>query len=302
MEGGIVLNEKPSLRQPYLVVGFAGWIDGGQAATGTVKHLVRKLGATRFGEMPVSPYNLFQVPGVESLRPICKIEDGLPTELRLPRNEFFYWKRGEGDEGHDLVLLLGVEPNLGWPEYIAQVLDLAQSLGVVRVYSVGSVLGGVPHTREPAISCTLSHRELKEEIDQYQVRYSSYEGPSTFNVALLFHCRERGLEAVQLTGRAVYYPEFGIVVSYNPAVILALVRRLEGILGLELGLSDLEEASRDLVERLNTMVGQSSQLRSYVEELERNFVEMRYERPIKAAPEEIVRGAEEFLKRQQHRG
>lgn len=299
MDGHIILHETPSLREPYLLAGFSGWVDGGQAATGILKYLIRKLNATRFAEIPVSEFNVFQVPGVESLRPHSKTEDGVVTDFHIPRNELFYWKRAQPDQGHDLVLLLGVEPQLHWPEFIAEVMDLAQRLGVVGVYSVGAVLGGVPHTRDPAVSCAVSDSALKRELDQYKVRYSNYEGPSTFNTALLVQCRERGLKAVQLNGRAVYYPEFGIIIAYNPMVILALLKRLRGLLGLELDLSDLEAASHELVERLNSLESQSTKLREYVEELERNFVELRYESPIAGAPEEIIRDAEEFLRRRQ---
>ncbi|MBI2916447.1 MAG: PAC2 family protein [Chloroflexi bacterium] len=298
MNGRILIREMPSLRQPYLVAGFSGWVDGGQAATGTVKYLVRKLDATPFAEIPVADFNVFQMPGVESLRPHSKTEDGVITEFRPPRNELFYWKKPGPGPGHDLVLLQGVEPQLRWPEFIGEVLDLAQRLGVGTVYSVGAVLGGVPHTREPAVSCAVSHPALKRELEQFKVRYSNYEGPATFNTALLVQCRERGLKAVHFNGRAVYYPEFGIVVAYNPMVMLALLKRLRVLLGVDVDLSDLESASRELVERLNGLETQSAKLREYVAELERNFTEMRYEPPISGAPEEIVRDAEEFLRRQ----
>lgn len=299
MDGHVVLRETPTLQQPYLVAGFSGWVDGGQAATGLVKYLVRKLSATPFAEVPMSDFNLFQVPGIESLRPHSKTEDGVITDFRIPRNEIYYWKRPPTEPGHDLVILLGVEPQLHWPQFISELLNLAERLGVVGVYSVGAVLGGVPHTREPSVSCAISDPALKRELDKYKVRYSSYEGPSTFSTAMLVQCRERGLKATHFNGRAVYYPEFGIVIAYNPSVILALLRRLCGLLNLELDLSDLEAASRELAERLNSLVAQSSKLREYVEELERNFVELRYEPPITGAPEEIIRDAEEFLRRRQ---
>ncbi len=299
MDGHIIVRETPSLRQPHLLVGFSGWVDGGQAATGTVKYLVRKLKATPFAEIPISDFNVFQIPGVESLRPHSKTEDGVITDFRVPRNEFFYWKRAPSEAGRDLVMVVGVEPQLHWPEFIAEVLDFVQRLGVASVYSVGAVLGGVPHTREPAVSCAVSEPALKKELDQYKVRYSNYEGPSTFNTAFLAQCRERGLKGVHLNGRAVYYPEFGIMVAYNPMVILALLKRLRGLLGLDVDLADLESASHELVERLNSLEAQSAKLREYVEEMERSFVEMRYEPPIAGAPEEMIRDAEEFLRRHQ---
>ncbi|MFQ5825928.1 MAG: PAC2 family protein [Dehalococcoidia bacterium] len=292
----LTIQERPRLRQPYLVAGFSGWLDGGEASTGTVKYLIRRLRAKKFAEIATTDFQVFQVPGIEPLRPHIKFEEGVIKEVRFTSNEFFYWKNEKAEGKRDLILLLGTEPNLRWLEYLDGVLDLAQQFGVKKVYSVGGVMGGVPHTREPAISCGVSDPHLKEELDKYAVRYSNYEGPSTFNSILLTACQKRGVEAVHMTGRAVYYPDFNIVIPYNPQVIHSILKRLVRMLGISLDLSDLERAGRELVDKLNFMAEQSSQLREYVEELERNYVEQRYEEPIQGAPEDFVRDAEEFLR------
>ena len=297
MDESLIIHERPTLREPCLVAGFSGWLDGGEASTGTVNYLIRKLEARRFAEISIRDFNIFQVPGIAAMRPHVKTEDGLVTEVRYPQNEFFYWKNEEENaDAGDLILLLGTEPNLRWQEYTRAVADLAQEFGVKRMYSVGAVLGGVPHTKEPTVSCAISDVRLKEELERYTVRFSNYEGPSTFNSALVAAFGQRGIEAVHMTGRAVYYAEVSVAIPHDPKTIYALLRRLRRLLRIELDLSDLERQSRELEDKLNFMVSQSTRLRDYVQELERNYVEMRYEEPIEGAPEEFVRGVEEFLR------
>jgi proteasome assembly chaperone (PAC2) family protein len=163
------------------------------------------------------------------------------------------------------------------------------------MYSVGAILGGVPHTKEPTVSCSVGDSSLKAELGRYAVRFSNYEGPATFNNILVAAFARRGIEAVHMTGRAIYYPEFNIAIPHDPKAIYSLLRRLRRMLSISPDLSDLEKQSRELEEKLNFMVSQSPRLRDYVQELEGNFEELRYEEPIEGAPEEFVKGVEEFL-------
>ena len=266
----LTIHERPRLREPYLIAGFTGWLDGGEASTGSLKYLIRKLRAKKFAEINTTDFQVYQVPGIEPLRPHIKFDEGVVAEYRFPTKE-----------------------------YLDAVLDLAQQFKVKRIYSVGGVMGGVPHTREPAISCGVSDPFLKEELDKHAVRYSNYEGPSTFNGILLTACQKREMEAVHMTGRSIYYPDFNIVIPYNPKVIHTILVRLNKMLGIGLDLSDLKKAGQELEEKLNFMAEQSPQLRQHIEELERNYAELKYEEPIQGAPEDFVRDAEEFLR--QHR-
>jgi len=296
MNESLIIQERPTLREPRLIVGFSGWLDGGEASTGTVQYLITKLQAKAFAEIASRDFYVFQVPGIASMRPQVKLEDGLVKEIRFPQNEFFYWKNEEDTGAGDLILLLGTEPNLRWQEYTDAILDIAQQFGVKRMYSVGAVLGGVPHTKEPTVSCSISDLKLRTELERYAVRFSGYEGPATFNSMLVAAFARRGIEAMHMTGRAIYYPEFNIAIPHDPKAIYSLLRRLRRLLRISLDLSDLEKQCQELEEKLNFMVSQSPRLRDYVQELEGSFEEMRYEEPIEGSPEEFVKGVEEFLR------
>jgi len=292
--GNVVFGEKPRLRQPYMVFGISGWVDGGEAATGSVSYLRRKLEAITFAEMPIRKFHVFQVPGQISLGTHITIEDGIIKEHRFPQNQFFYWVNPRAD--HDLILFLGTEPNLNWEEYAGAILDVAQEFAVTRIYRLGGVLDNHPYTKEPGVSCICTSPELKEEMQKYGVQFTSYKGPSTFGTTLLYFCQNRGMEMAGMTARATYYPDFNIVISYNPKAIRALVRRLNHLLGLKLDLSDLDKEVDHLQDKLASVARHNAEFAAYIKQLEKDYVEVKYEEPLDISADEAVEIAEELLK------
>ncbi len=290
-----VVTEKPRLRHPYMVCGINGWVDGGEAATGTIQYLLRKLEARKFAEIPIDEFHIFQVPGQVSLRPHVRMEDGILKEHHFPQNQFFYWVNPNAD--NDLILFLGTEPNLNWEAYTDAILSIAEGFAVVRIYFLGGVLDRIPHTKEPNVSCSCSSPELKEEMQKYSVHFGSYEGPGSFGTTLLYICQNRGMKMVSFSVRATYYPEFNIVIPHNPKAIRAVVRRLNHLLRLKLDISDLNTEVKEFEAKLEFMASHNPEFRTYIEKLEKDFVEVRYEEPLDISADEAVRIAEEFLKR-----
>jgi len=294
-QGNLVIMKKPKLRHPYLVCGISGWVDGGEAATGTTQYLIGKLGARKFAEIPLDRFHIFQVPGQVSLRPEVRIENGMLEEHQFPRNEFFYWVNAKGDS--DLILFLGTEPNLHWEEYADAILGIADEFTATRVYHLGGVLDRTPHTKEPNVSCVCSSPEIRREMQKYGVQFTSYEGPGSFGTTLVHICQKRGVEAVTLMARATYYPEFDILVPRNPKSIRAIVRRLNSLCHLNLEASDLDAQAKEFEDKLEFMVSHNPELRAYITELEKEYVEVKYEEPLEISADEAVRIAEELLKK-----
>lgn len=292
--GNVIIVEKPKLRHPYMVCGISGWVDGGEAATGSIQYLVRKLEAKEFAEMPIDRFHIFQAPGQLSLRPHIRIEDGILKEHRFPQNQFFYWVDPNAD--NDLILFLGTEPNLNWEEYAEAILGVAEEFAVIRIYLLGGVLDKTPHTREPGVSCTCSSEKLKEEMQKCSVQFSNYEGPGSFATTLLHLCQARQRQMVSITARATYYPEFNIVIPHNPKTIRAVVRMLSRMLYLNLDVLDLDKQTEEFESKLSFIASQNPRFQAYVEELEKDFAEDKYEESLEMSPDEAVRLAEEFLK------
>ena len=296
-QGNVVFVKKPKLRRPHMVCGISGWVDGGEASTGSVRYLIRKLKAKRFAEIPIEKFHIFQIPGQPSLRPQVRIEDGILKEHRLPENQFFYCVNPNTD--NDLILFLGSEPNLNWQEYIDSILSIAHEFAVARMYFLGGVLDKTPHTKEPSVSCTCSSEEVKEEMRKYGVRFGSYEGPGTFGTTLLHICQKRKVPVVSIMTRATYYPEFNIAIPRNPRSISALVSRLNSMLSLGIDISDLEREAVEIETKLGTMASHDPKFQAYIEDLEKDFIEVKYQEPLDISADEAIRLAEELLKKRQ---
>ena len=292
--GNVIIVQKPKLRRPYLVLGISGWVDGREAATGSTRYLVRKLKAKSFAEIPLDRFHIFQVPGQLSLRPQIRIEDGLLKEHRFPQNQFFYWVNPDAD--NDLILFLGTEPNLNWEEYAEAILSVAEEFAVVRIYLLGGVLDKTPHTKEPGVSCACSSEQLLQEMRKYGMHFSNYEGPGRFGTTLLYICQKKRVPMVSITARATYYPEFNIVIPRNPKSIRAVVRRLNSLLCLNLDFSDLDREAEEFEAKLGFMASHNPEFQAYIEELEKDFTEVKYEEPLDISANEAVQIAEEFLK------
>jgi proteasome assembly chaperone (PAC2) family protein len=279
-----------------MVCGISGWVDGGEVSTGSIKFLIRKLEATRFAEIPVARFHIYQIPGQTSLRPQIKIENGLLKEHRFPENSLFYWINPAAES--DIILFLGTEPNLNWEEYIETIFGLADEFAVARIYLLGGVLDETPHTKEPTVSCTCTSPELREAMQKYRVQFSNYEGPGSFATTMLYACRKQDRDMVSLTARATYYPEFNIIIPHNPKSIRAVAKRLNNLLHLKLDFTELDREAAEFEGKLSFMASQSPRLQSYVEKLEKNYVELAYEEPLELSADEAVKLAEEFLRQE----
>ena len=294
-KGNITFTEKPTLRRPYMVCGLSGWVDGGEVATGGVRYLIKQFTAKKFAEMPAPRYHVYQVPGQISLRPLFKMEDGLIAEHHFPKNQFFYAVNPASD--HDLILFLGTEPSINWEEYANSLVDIAKEFQAARMYLLGGVLDETPHSREPKVSCSCTGAELRDEMRRYNVTFSNYEGPGSFLTNVLYFCKTRGLDAVSFSARATYYPEYNIVIPHNPKSIKAVLVRLNNLMRLNLSFTELDSEAREFEGKLEFMRGQSPRFHAYVEELEKNYIEMPYEEPLEMSSDEAIKFAEDFLKK-----
>jgi proteasome assembly chaperone (PAC2) family protein len=285
--------ERPKLKKPYMVCGIGGWVDGGAAATGTVRYLVRRLKAKHFAEIPIARFHIFQIPGQESLRPKVRMKDGLLEDHRFPSNRFSYWVHPNAD--HDLIFFRGTEPNLNWEEYAEAIFSLASEMSVSRIYLLGGVMDACPHTREPWVSFACTSAELKEEMAQRAMGDSNYEGPGSIETTVMHYCQARGLDTASLVAGSTFYPDFDVAIGYNPKVIRALMKRLNPLLGLKLDLADLDTMVEDFEGKMDLLVGRSDKFKAHVAQLEEKYEEVVYEEPLDLSGEEAVEMVQEFL-------
>ena len=258
------IYERPNLRNPRLLLGFSGWMDGGNVSTGTIKCLIDKLSAQKFAEITAEGFYIYNFPGsmeVSSLfRPHTRIKAGLIKSFEVPKNEFFC------DEQHDLILFLGKEPNLAWEDFADCVFLLCKEFRVTLVYFIGSVAGLVPHTREPRLFSSVSDAKLKDALQKYGIKFTDYEGPASFITYLTTCCAERDLSLATLVATVPAY-----VQGNNPKCIEAVTRRLVGILGVQIDLDDLRAVGDEFEKKLSDVVQEQPELAKSVSKLEEDY-------------------------------
>jgi proteasome assembly chaperone (PAC2) family protein len=290
----LIFNDMPVLRKPIMICGFNGWLDGGQAASGSVKQLIRQLHAKKFAEIPSQYFHIYQVQGCQSLRPEVRIENGLLTEFHAPQSQFFYAINQNSE--HDIILLLGTEPNLNWEAYSDSIIRVAREFSTERIYLLGGVLDKIPYTFEPKVFCSFNRPGIRDEMKQNDVSFVSRVGPATFCANVLYASRQSGIDAVSLTVQAVCYPEFNIFVHYNPKSIIALLLRIAYLTSLEINYSWLNDRTMDFEQKLDSLRSQCEKLSVYLEVLENCYGEETLKEPLDMSGDEAVKIVEDMLR------
>src|SRR5207247_454463 len=168
MADALRIDTLPELQSPILVAAFRGWNDGAHGASLAAEYLSRRWEAERFAD--IDPEDFFDF---QSTRPHVSLEAGLTRRIDWPENAFYHARPPELDR--DIVLMLGVEPNLRWRTFTGLVVDLARRLGVELVITIGALLADVPHTRRVPVTGSASDPELVERLG---LAASRYEGPT----------------------------------------------------------------------------------------------------------------------------
>jgi len=258
------IYSKPKLKNLRMVIGFSGWMDGGDVSTGTIQYLKFKLQAKKFAEIDAQKFYLFNFPGAmletAQFRPYTKIQDGLITDFQFPQNEFFY------NEKNNLILFSGKEPNINWDEYANCIFKIAQEFGVKKIYFVGSVAGLTPHTRGVRISCSVSGENQKAELKENGIRFSNYQGPASFTTLLTRLSPEKGVE---MTNFVVEIPVY--IQTRNPKGIKAVTKKLVQLLKIDIDLTDLSIKTTHFEKRIDRLVHKQPLLATQIKKLEENY-------------------------------
>jgi len=244
---------RPDLDRPRMILGFTGWMDGGDVSTGTVNTLLSKLDAEVLADIRPEEFYIYGSPGsMETsalFRPHAAISEGLLQAYQPPVSRFYSCPDDR------LILFEGREPNLHWPEYAECILTVAEEFGTEAIYFVGSVAGVVPHTRDPRLFASVSRPELHEQIERIGARPSDYEGPASFVTHLTHVAGEREIDLYSLVAEIPAY-----IRGTNPRCIEAMVRRLAAILGIQIENADLRAASDAFERKINQLATKREEL------------------------------------------
>src|SRR6266516_6341418 len=223
MADALRIGQLPELESPVLVAAFRGWNDGAHGASLAAEYLARRWEAERFADIDPEEFFDFQ-----SARPHVSLEGGLTRRIDWPENAFYHARPPE--LARDLVLMIGVEPNLRWRKFTGLVVDLAKRLGVELVITIGALLADVPHTRPVPVTGSASDPELVERLG---LAASRYEGPTGIVGVLHDAFRSVEIPSASLWAAVPHY----VSLTPSPRAAEALCSRLAEVLEAEVDLS-----------------------------------------------------------------
>ena len=248
------VHRRPELTRPVLIGAFRGWNDGAQAASLAAGYLAKTWEAERFAD--VDPEEFFDF---QATRPHVSLEDGVTRRIDWPETAFSH-ARPDGT-ARDIVLLLGIEPNLRWRTFAELLIDLARELGVEMMITLGALLADVPHTRPSPVTGSASDPELVERLG---LSASRYEGPTGIVGVLHDACKRAEIPSASLWAAVPHY----VSLTPSPRAAVALCERLGGLVGVEIDVAELEEAATSYEEQVSEAVASDEETAAYVEELE----------------------------------
>ncbi|NBB84348.1 MAG: hypothetical protein GVY28_13200 [Alphaproteobacteria bacterium] len=258
------MTDAPHLGGATMLLAFSGWMDGGEVSTGTVRRLIEHFDAQPFGNIDPEGYYIESFPGAMEVaamfRPHVNIVDGV-IEAFTPSGAAFY-----ASDEPPLVYLIAREPNLRWQRFAERILDVAAQTGVSRLVFVGSFAGAVPHTREPRLHSSVTDPAMLDELRQYGVRPSQYEGPASFSTYLMTLARFRNLPMINLVAEIPAYIE-----GRNPMSIEAVTRRLAAVLGVQVDLPQMRSESDEWERQVSERVEENEELAEQIRELEEAY-------------------------------
>jgi len=278
------LDSDPNLKAPILLAAFEGWNDAGDAASMALRHLADRWDARPLAEIKSELFYDFS-----TTRPLMTL-DGLNNRILTWPNNVLSTARVPG-AAHDVVILVGLEPQLRWRTFCEEVIAVADTIGVQRVVTLGALLADVPHTRPVEVYGSTDDPDLMESL---HLSPSTYEGPTGITGVLTTLCHEAGLPTASFWAAIPSY----VPGSPSPKAALSLVHHICELVGTSVFDTDLEIASASYERQVDELLSEDEETAAYVADLEEAWDnESRSPRAELADdPDRLVAEVEDFLR------
>src|ERR687889_1641391 len=244
----------PTLVEPVMIAAFEGWNDAGEAASTALEHLELTWDATPLASIDPEEFYDFQV-----TRPHVRLADGITRRIEWQTTRLSV-AQIPGTERH-VVLVNGIEPNMRWRSFCAELLGHIERLGVTKVITLGALLTDTPHTRPTPVSGTSYDAASASEM---RVEPTSYQGPTGIVGVFQNACFEAGIPAISFWASVPHYVSQARV----PKAAVALLHRIEEVLDLEVPLGALPEQAEEWERTVSEMADEDEDVSNYVRSLE----------------------------------
>ncbi len=142
----------------------------------------------------------------------------------------------QDDEGKDLLVLHGAEPDFRWNEFVGAVTHLVVSMGVSRAVGMTGLPLATPHTRPTYVHHHGNRPELLPDQPDF---FGRVEVPGSMSAFLELRLGQAGLDSRGLSAGIPHY----VARDDYPAGAAALLAAVSASTGLALPVGDLEAAA-----------------------------------------------------------
>jgi len=248
-------TSRPVLRSPRAVIGWEGWNDAADAASGAAAFLIGQHDdIVPFATIEPEEFYDFQVH-----RPQVEVSDGGTRRLVWPATRAYALERETSP--HDLVVVSGIEPNMRWKTYTRTIAALLMDSDVEFVLTLGAFIGQVAHTRPVPLIGVATDPEL---VERHGLIASRYEGPTGVVGVMLEACREAGIPALSMWAAIPHY----LASNPNPKAMLALLDRASEVLDVPIDTSELQAVAAEFEQRVDEAMADNADFVGYVRRLE----------------------------------
>ena len=278
----IEIEEVPELHSPILIAAFEGWNDAADSASSVIDHLIKVWDARVVAAIDPEDFYDFQMN-----RPVVGTDELGMRQITWPSTQIAV---AHPPGAHrDVILLRGIEPNMRWRQFCAELLAASDELGTVLVVTLAALLADTPHTRPIPVTGTATEPEL---VDRLKLEQSNYEGPTGIVGVFQDTCTQMDLPAVSFWAAVPHY----VAQPPCPKATLALLGQLEDLLEISIPLAELPEEARAWERGVDELAEEDEEIGDYVRALEetRDTAELP-----EASGEAIAREFERYLKRRQ---
>src|SRR5580704_5111057 len=251
----LIWDRRPDgLRAPAMVCSFQGWNDAGDAASTATTFLAQALSAQRFAQIDTEEFYDFQ-----ANRPHVQIDETQARVISWPSVEILEARAPRAPR--DLVIVQGTEPSMRWRSFSSLIVDLAEALDVQLVVTLGGLLADVPHSHPVTMTGFASDPAMMERLG---LKASRYEGPTGIVGVLNAACGQAGLPSASVWASVPHY----VAAASSPKAALALLRKIEGLIGVSVDVSELESSAADYERQVGLAVRSDPDIQAFVERLE----------------------------------
>jgi len=237
-----------------LIVALEGWNDAGDAASECARMVIDQCDLVPLLSIDPEEYFDFQL-----TRPLVSLESDGSRTLNWPDVTLF------GNPGSDRatpLVLLGQEPSRLWRSFAARMVDHALAYDIEAIVFLGAMLADVPHSRPVRVTATSDDPDIREMLGAEK---STYEGPVGVLTVLSLAAAEVGIPSVHLWAQVPHY----VHTAPSPKATLAIVDRLEEVVGIAVDREDLEVDALRWEEGIDALAEEDDDMSAYIDQLER---------------------------------